>query len=194
MTTRGWRCCAGRCGRGAGRHAKLLELADGLAADRAVLAGRVGAATAGELADRADVLDAFLAAGVTREGETRQAEADFWRVLRGWTAGAVGCHLTSTAGLLSAFLCRLEPDDRWQDVVAANWRDVLTRLGEGNAPGLWRPPWPSRSRECLDGAGGARSRRPGGRGAPGPRPGAAASACRRSGGGTGQRGGAARTI
>jgi hypothetical protein len=112
-------------------HPKLLELADGLAADRAVLAGRVAAA-ADELADRADVLDAFFAAGGAREGETRQADADFVRALRGWTAGAVG-QLTPTAGLLFAFLCRLEPEDRRQDVVAANWGDVLTRLGAGHA-------------------------------------------------------------
>src|SRR5262249_49764601 len=53
------------------------------------------------------------------------------RLLRGGTVSAVG-HLTPTAGLLFAFLCRLEPDDRRQEVVAANWRDVLTRLGEGH--------------------------------------------------------------
>ena len=52
-------------------HPKLLELADGLAADRPALAARVAAA-ANELADRADVLDAFFAVGVPREGETRQ--------------------------------------------------------------------------------------------------------------------------
>ena len=112
-------------------HPKLLELADGLAADRPALAARVAAA-ANELADRADVLDAFFAVGVAREGETRQQDADFVRALQGWTAGVAGA-LTPTAGLLFAFLCRLEPDDRRQDILEANWKDFLTRLGEGHA-------------------------------------------------------------
>ena len=112
-------------------HPKLLELADGLAADRAALAARVAAA-ANELADRADVLDAFFAVGVANEGETRQQDADFVRALQGWTAG-VASGLTPTAGLLFAFLCRMEPDDRRQDIVEANWKDFLTRLGEGHA-------------------------------------------------------------
>ncbi len=112
-------------------HPKLLELADGLAVDRAALATRLAAA-AGELADRATVLDAFLAAGGARVGETQQTEADFAPVLRGWTVGVMQ-HLSSTARLLFACLCRLEPEDRRQDIVAANWRDVLTRLGGEHA-------------------------------------------------------------
>ena len=112
-------------------HPKLLELADGLAADRPALAARVAAA-ANEPADRADVLDAFFAVGGTREGETRQQDADFVRALQGWTAGVAGA-LTPTAGLLFAFLCRLEPDDRRQDIVEITWKHFLTRLGEGRA-------------------------------------------------------------
>ncbi len=112
-------------------HPKLLELADGLAADRPALAARVTAA-ANELADRADVLDAFFAVGVAREGETLQQDTDFVRALQGWTVGVTGA-LTPTAGLLFAFLCRLEPDDRRQDILDANWKDILTRLGEGHA-------------------------------------------------------------
>src|SRR5208337_4246615 len=112
-------------------HPKLLELADGLAADRPALAARVAAA-ADEVADRADVLDAFFAVGVTREGETRQQDADFMRALQGWTAGVAGA-LTPTAGLLFAFLCRLEPDDRRQDILEDTWKDFLTRLGDGHA-------------------------------------------------------------
>ena len=115
-------------------HPKLMELADGLAADRPALATRVAAA-ANELADRADVLDAFFAVGVAREGETRQQDADFVRALQGWTAGIAGA-LTPTAGLLFAFLCRLEPDDRRQDIREANWKDFLTRLGEGHATAM----------------------------------------------------------
>lgn len=112
-------------------HPKLLELADGLAADRAALAARLAAA-AGELADRATVLDAFLAADGTRAGETQQTEADFAPVLRGWTVGVME-HLPPTVRLLFACLCRLEPEDRRQDIVMANWRDILTRLGGEHA-------------------------------------------------------------
>ena len=112
-------------------HPKLLELADGLAADRGRLADRVKAA-ADELGARGDVLDAFFAAGILREGETRQADADFVEALHGWTAG-VAAGLPPTANLLFAFLCRLEPEDRRQDIVEANWEDFLNRLGEGEA-------------------------------------------------------------
>ena len=111
-------------------HPKLLELADGLAADRPALAARVAAA-ANEFADRADVLDAFFAVGVAHEGETRQQDADFVRALQGWTAGVAGT-LTPAARLLFAFLCRLEPDDRRQDILEANWKDFLTRVGDGH--------------------------------------------------------------
>jgi hypothetical protein len=61
-------------------HPKLLELADSLAAERTALGQRVAAA-ADELADRADVLDAFFAVGLPREGETRQDDTDFVRAL-----------------------------------------------------------------------------------------------------------------
>lgn len=109
-------------------HPKLLELTDSLAADRTALAQRV-AAVADELADRADVLDAFFAVGVPREGETQQDDADFVRALQGWTS-RIAAGLSPTAGLLLAFLCRMEPGDRQQRIVEANWEDLLTRLGE----------------------------------------------------------------
>ena len=70
-------------------HPKLLELADSLAVDRQALAARVAAA-ADELSQRGEVLDAFFAVGGEREGETRQADADFVRALQSWTTGAVG--------------------------------------------------------------------------------------------------------
>ena len=112
-------------------HPKLLELADGLAADRPALAARVEAATKDQ-AGQANVLDAFFAVGIANEGETRQSDADFVRALQGWTAG-VADGLTPTARLLFAFLCRLEPDDRRRYILDANWKDFLTRLGEGHA-------------------------------------------------------------
>jgi tetratricopeptide (TPR) repeat protein len=112
-------------------HPKLLELADGLAADRPALAARVAAA-ADDLKDRLDVLDAFFAVGGTREGESRQEDADFLRALQGWTVGVAGT-LTPTARLLFTFLCCMEPADRRQYVLVATWKNFLTRLGEGHA-------------------------------------------------------------
>jgi hypothetical protein len=110
---------------------KLLELADGLAADRAVLAARVDAAAA-DLADRADVIDAFFAVGVPNEGETRQTAAAFVQMLQGWTKGVAGA-LSPTARFLLEFLCRMEPEDREQHILEATWKGFLTRLGEGHA-------------------------------------------------------------
>lgn len=109
-------------------HPKLLELADGVAADRDALARRLASA-AGHSADSADLLDAFF----TEEGgETRQDDAGFMRTLQGWTAGALGS-LPPPAALLFAFLCRLEPGDRRHSIVEANWKDFLTRLGPEHA-------------------------------------------------------------
>jgi hypothetical protein len=110
-------------------HPKLLELADGLARDREALAVRVAAAAADELGERAGVLDAFFAIGGPNEGETRQAEAGFVQALRGWTERLAG-DLPPAAGLLLAFLCRLEPEDRQASVVETVWPHFLTRLGQ----------------------------------------------------------------
>lgn len=109
-------------------HPKLLELADGLATDRRALSRRVEAA-ADRWSDRTDALDAFLAPGGEREGETRQGEEEFLVALKDWTAGVVG-GLPETARLLFEFLCRLEPPDRTHFIVEANWKDFLERLGD----------------------------------------------------------------
>ncbi|HEX8454871.1 MAG TPA: NB-ARC domain-containing protein [Longimicrobium sp.] len=107
-------------------HPKLLEMADGVAADRAALARRL-AAFAGELADVSDLLDAFFSEGGAREGETRQDDSGFMRTLQGWTAGALGS-LPPPAALLFTFLCRLEPDDRRRSVLDTSWKGFLARL------------------------------------------------------------------
>jgi hypothetical protein len=112
-------------------HPKLLDLANGLAADRSALEVRVKAAGA-DLADRSDVLDAFFAPAAVKEGESRQTAEDFVRSLRGWTRG-VASLLTPTADLLFTFLCRLEPEDRTKALVKVNWKHFLTRLGKGHA-------------------------------------------------------------
>ena len=120
-------------------HPKLLELAGGLAADRNALAARVAAA-ADEVRDRADILDTFFAAGVAREGESRQGDDDFVRALRGWTMG-IASTLAPTARLLLTFLCRLEPADRNQGLVKTAWPRFLTPRAREIPPR--RRCWPS---------------------------------------------------
>ncbi len=93
---------------------------------------RVAAAEAGAAAG---VLDAFFAPG-EREGETRQDEAGFTRVLAGWTRDLAG-GLAPAAGLLLAFLSRLEPEDRQEQIVETVWPHFLTRLGRPDA--AWAP-------------------------------------------------------
>lgn len=117
-------------------HPKLLEFANDLAADRAELAARVDAAE-DELNAASGNLDAFFAADAdvgdaTREGETRQTEADFVRALQGWTESVLR-RLSPTARLLFTFLCQMEPKDRTRSVVDATWDDFLNRLGEDHA-------------------------------------------------------------
>jgi hypothetical protein len=111
-------------------HPKLLELADGLAADRQKLAERVAAAER-EAVGQGEALDAFFAAGLPQEGETRRDDAGFMRQLQTWTAG-VAATLPPTARTLFQTLCSLEAEDRRRDVLDSNWKDILTRLGENH--------------------------------------------------------------
>jgi tetratricopeptide (TPR) repeat protein len=108
-------------------HPKLLELAEGLAADRTQLAERVEAAKS-ELAEQDTLLDQFFAVGIAKEGETRRSEPAFMRELQSWTAG-VSALLPASVGLLFQVLCNLEAVDRKRDVLDHNWKDILSRLG-----------------------------------------------------------------
>ena len=110
-------------------HPKLLELADGLAADRNKLAERVKAAEL-ELAGQGEVLDAFFAVGLPKEGETRRTDQDFMRELQAWTAG-VSALLTPAARLLFQVLCNLEAVDRRRVILDSVWKHILT----DNIPG-----------------------------------------------------------
>jgi len=108
-------------------HPKLLELADGLAADRAALAAQV-AVTEPRAADQEAVLGAFFAVtGKGGEGESAQPEPAFVDTLYRWTQG-VSNRLDPVARLLLQFLCRLEPEDRSLGSVQSNWKGLLTRL------------------------------------------------------------------
>jgi hypothetical protein len=109
-------------------HPKLLELADGLAADRAKLAERLAAAEA-EQAGHGVELEAFFAAGTAQEGETRQDDADFMQALRGWTQG-IAAGLTPTAHCLFQVLSVLEPEDRRRDIIEATWPHILDRWAQ----------------------------------------------------------------
>jgi len=108
-------------------HPEMLKLADGLAADRAKLARRVAAAEQ-ELDANGEALDAFFAPGGPQEGESRLGEAAFLRGLHDWTAVAAA-GLKPTARLLFAVLSAVEAEDRRRDVIEANWREILLRLG-----------------------------------------------------------------
>ncbi|MCW3814072.1 CHAT domain-containing protein [Micromonospora sp. DR5-3] len=104
-------------------HPKLIELADGQAADPAALTRRLDEADSTWLATGTR-LDTFL-----REGEAAATDGDYLQVLDGWTRGATGA-LPDDARTFFAVLCCLEPDDRIGPILDANWVDVWRRLGK----------------------------------------------------------------
>jgi tetratricopeptide (TPR) repeat protein len=127
-------------------HPKLLELAEGLAADRKQLAQRVQAAEQ-EGAEQGEALDAFFAVGAPKEGESRRSEQDFLRELQTWTTG-VSALLPAGVGLLFQVLCQMEAVDRRRDVLDGNWKDILSRLGtveKSRHSGMDR-----RNPDCMD--------------------------------------------
>ena len=114
-------------------HPKLLELADGQAADPARLRALV---EAGNQAWReaGGLPDGFFATG-----ESRAAGEDYLGVLGAWT-DAVADGLAPGPRTLFSFLCCLEEGDRIQPVLKDNWADLWTRLGlDGEPPGLEEP-------------------------------------------------------
>ncbi len=115
-------------------HPKLMELADGLAADRAALQQRVNAAEQ-QLAASGELLDAFFAKGGTQEGRSQQTPEQFVQALQNWT-GDVLARFTPTAQRLFVFLCRIEPEDRNESMVQATWHNTLEQLGEPDAAKL----------------------------------------------------------
>jgi hypothetical protein len=108
-------------------HPKLIELANGHAADPDTLTTRLDQADHTWLA-RGTRLDAFLASG-----EPTAAAADYLSVLNGWTRAAAAA-LPPDAAVLFGFLCCLEEDDREHQVVEANWADLWRRLGQPGEP------------------------------------------------------------
>lgn len=108
-------------------HPKLLELADGQAADPAGLAALVAA---GDQAWRAA---GGLPEGFFATGRAGAAGVDYLRVLAAWT-GAVAGTLAAGERTLFWFLCCLEEADRDRPVLEGNWADLWGRLGLDGPP------------------------------------------------------------
>lgn len=102
-------------------HPKLIELADGQARDRAVLAARL------DQADRAWQASSTRLQTFFDQDETTAAEDDYVRVLSDWTRAAAG-GLPQPATVLFQFLCALEEDDRRGGIVAQTWGELWARL------------------------------------------------------------------
>lgn len=108
-------------------HPKLLELADGRAAQPGRLRTAVDAA--GEAWRAAGgVPDGFFATGQTTAGGQ-----DFWHVLGAWTRAAAD-GLTPAARDLFCLLCCLEEPDRARPVLDGNWAGLWQRQGRPGQP------------------------------------------------------------
>jgi tetratricopeptide (TPR) repeat protein len=108
-------------------HPKLLELADGQAADPA----RVGALV--EAGDQAWQQAGGVPDGFFVTGESQATGADYLQVLGAWTQ-AVSDGLTPGQRTLFWYLCCLEEGDRIRSVADANWGGLWTRLKLGGQP------------------------------------------------------------
>lgn len=114
-------------------HPKLLELADGQAADPAELAARLEEADQAWAAGETQLIRFF------EVGESAAAPGEFLRVLDGWTH-TVAANLPEAAGLLFAVLCCLEEGDRTGYVVERNWGRIWRRVERpGYPPALDAP-------------------------------------------------------
>jgi len=109
-------------------HPKLLELADGLAADPAALRVRLAAAE-GAWQGGVGALGAFFATGQSAAGEE-----DFLRALADWTNG-LAATLPEAARTLFWLLCCLEEGDQHGGAVGPVWPNLWKRMElPGEAP------------------------------------------------------------
>jgi tetratricopeptide (TPR) repeat protein len=109
-------------------HPKLLELADGQAADpdRLALLVETGASAWREQGGLPD--------GFFTTGETTAATGDYLHVLATWSR-AITETLTPGERTLFWFLCCLEEPDRTQDIIGGTWAVLWQMLGmDGQAP------------------------------------------------------------
>ncbi|WP_187280636.1 CHAT domain-containing protein [Microbispora sp. CSR-4] len=120
----------------AGGHPKLLELADGQAADPDRLAALLAD---GDRAwrERRGLPHGFFATGEVALSEGRAAAAaDYWHVLAAWTRSITNTLAPGEQDLFW-FLCCLEDRDRQRWVLGDTWADLWQRLGrEGEPPDL----------------------------------------------------------
>ncbi len=104
-------------------HPKLLELADGQAADPARLEKLLG--SAGQEWERRGVAPDGLFTSAS--GEPTAGAEDYVAVLGSWTRQVAG-GLTQAARVMFGLLCCLEEDDRIPPVIDGNWADLWQRL------------------------------------------------------------------
>ena len=111
-------------------HPKLLELADGQAADPARLETLLGSADQ-EWARRGVAPDGLF---TSASGEPAAGAGDYAAVLGSWTR-QVADGLTQAARVMFGLLCCLEEDDRIPPVIEGNWADLWQRLARpGDVP------------------------------------------------------------
>jgi len=113
-------------------HPKLLELANGQAAEPERLAALV------EAGDQAWRDAGGLPKGFFTTGETRASGADYLHILGAWTR-AVTATLTDGERTLFSFLCCLEEGDRERFVIEPIWPHLWEQLGiDSQTPDLDR--------------------------------------------------------
>ncbi len=122
ITPHAGRTLAGRVLTVAQGHPKLLELANGQAADPPALSLLV------ESADRAWARAGGIPDGFFTDGESAARDIDYIRVLREWTRLTVA-GLPEEARTFFAFACGVEEGDRSTGVIVSNWADIWPRLG-----------------------------------------------------------------
>ncbi|MFI9614486.1 CHAT domain-containing protein [Streptomyces sp. NPDC052023] len=108
-------------------HPKLLELADGQAADPARLTALLGSAV------RARAEAGLVPEGFFTAGPSAIRDDDHVRVLRVW-AGGIADALAPAPRDLFHVLCCLQETDRTRPVLDHNWPDLRAGLGHPDAP------------------------------------------------------------
>ncbi|MHC4399961.1 MAG: hypothetical protein ACYTG0_09800 [Planctomycetota bacterium] len=107
-------------------HPKLMELAEGQAADAATLAAHLDRAQSAQLTG-----DAPLAA-FFEQGRSTLDEDHFLATLTAWTTAAVAA-LDDDARRLFEFLCCVEEADRTEQIVITTWEHYLRRRSQGES-------------------------------------------------------------
>ncbi|MFF7240459.1 CHAT domain-containing protein [Streptomyces collinus] len=107
-------------------HPKLIELADGQAADPVALAGRLD-----------EIDNTWLTRGVRLQdfldtGSPQASDQDYYQVLSTWTRAAAA-RLPAASGVLFTLLAGLEDSDRTSAVLSTVWPILWPKLGHADA-------------------------------------------------------------